>query len=167
MGPGPPDLERLLAERDFVTRLARNLLHDEHLAEDAAQEALLAAMRRPPTSALATRAWLSAVTRNFANQVARGRIRRIERERRAARAEAAPPPADSAREEIGRAVLGLDEPYRSTILMRFFEGLMPAAMADRLAVPVDTVKTRLKRALAMLRARISEAREGADEARPP
>jgi hypothetical protein len=51
-------------------------------------------------------------------------------------------------------VLALEEPYRETVLLRYFENLPPRAIARRLAVPVETVRTRLKRALETLRARL-------------
>ena len=155
----PPDLPSLLADREFARRLARGLVHDEHLAEDVVQDAMLAALRRPPAGAAATRAWLSTVTRNFAYQSTRAKIRRLARERRAAREEAVAAPEDAAvsesdRREIGAAVLALRDPYRSAILLRFFEDLAPSAIAERLGTPVETVKTRLKRGLAILRARL-------------
>ena len=49
------------------------------------------------------------------------------------------------------AVLTLAEPYRATVLLRFFEGLPPRLIAARLGVPVATVHSRLQRALAQLR----------------
>jgi RNA polymerase sigma factor (sigma-70 family) len=158
-----PDLDGLLAHEDFVKRIARGLLGDEHLAEDAAQEAWLAALRRPPASDHAARAWLVTVARNFSYQTARARIRRIERERRVARHEAAEAAASdpaldgSTRRRIAETVLRLREPYREAVLLRFYAGLAPAAISDRLGVPVETVKTRLKRALSFLRARLEPA----------
>jgi RNA polymerase sigma-70 factor (ECF subfamily) len=91
--------------------------------------------------------------------VTRAKVRRLERERRAARLEAldpAPDPVldDAGRRKIGEAVLALGEPYREAVLLRFYAGLAPAAIAARLCVPVETVKTRLKRALALLRHRL-------------
>src|SRR6185295_7589519 len=52
------------------------------------------------------------------------------------------------------AVMQLDEPYRSTVLLRWFEDLPPREVAARLGVPVETVRTRLKRANDALRARL-------------
>ncbi len=56
-------------------------------------------------------------------------------------------------ENSGRARLALvnRSGYRSTLLLRFFDDLAPGAIAERTAVPVETVKTRLKRGLAQLR----------------
>ncbi len=49
------------------------------------------------------------------------------------------------------AVDALREPYRAAVYMRYFEGLGPTAIAQRLAVPPKTVQTRLTRAHHMLR----------------
>src|SRR5262249_55671586 len=43
---------------------------------------------------------------------------------------------------------------REVVLLRYFEDLPPRAIARRLGLPVETVKTRQKRALAQLRARL-------------
>ena len=62
--------------------------------------------------------------------------------------------------EIQRTVLeavdALDEPYRTTVYLRYFEELGPRAMAKRLGVPEKTIKTRLTRAHQQLRGRLSE-----------
>jgi protocatechuate 3,4-dioxygenase beta subunit len=62
--------------------------------------------------------------------------------------------------ELVQAVLGLPEPYRTTILLRFFDGLPPRAIAKRMGVPVDTVRTRVTRGVAQLRARLDDGRGG-------
>ena len=59
------------------------------------------------------------------------------------------------------AMRGLSREKRDVVEMRFFEGLMPRAIASRLAVPVETVKTRLKRALAELRREVADMALGA------
>jgi hypothetical protein len=53
-------------------------------------------------------------------------------------------------------VLELEEPYRSTVVARFVEGLTSAAIAKRLNVPESTVRWRLREALSRLRARLDE-----------
>jgi protocatechuate 3,4-dioxygenase beta subunit len=52
------------------------------------------------------------------------------------------------------AVLLLHEPYRTTVVLRFYEDLEPAEIARRLGINGATVRTRLKRGLDMLRARL-------------
>ncbi|HEU4615371.1 MAG TPA: carboxypeptidase regulatory-like domain-containing protein, partial [Kofleriaceae bacterium] len=51
-------------------------------------------------------------------------------------------------------VLALAEPYRSTVLLHFFEGLTSVEIAHRLGIPASTVRGRLKTALEQLRAQL-------------
>ena len=159
----------LLLHAAFVRRLALALLRDAHAAEDAVQEAWRAGLERPPRSDI--RAWLARVTRNAAARQRRSEARRAERElRRAADAtaaqQAAAPGEVLAREETLRlvveAVCGLEEPYRATVLARYFEDLPPRAIAHRAGLPVETVRTRLKRAVERLRAALLPSRPARD-----
>ena len=105
------------------------------------------------------RNWLVAVMRRLASKRARGERRERSRIERAARASEVPSTAtivarEAMRAELVRAVLALEEPYRSVVLLRYFENLPPRAIARRLGLPVETVRTRLKRAMSQLRARL-------------
>ncbi|HEX5139206.1 MAG TPA: sigma-70 family RNA polymerase sigma factor, partial [Planctomycetota bacterium] len=105
------------------------------------------------------RAWLGKVLTNIARMRHRGRQRALRRELLAHRADAPPSPAEmAARLELERkivdAVTDLREPYRSTLLLHFYDGLGPAEIARHLGVPASTVRVRLKRALAIVRARL-------------
>jgi protocatechuate 3,4-dioxygenase beta subunit len=62
--------------------------------------------------------------------------------------------------ELVSAVLELDEPYRTTILLRFFEDLPQREIARRMQTTSATVNSRITRALARLRARMSRGRGG-------
>jgi protocatechuate 3,4-dioxygenase beta subunit len=53
-----------------------------------------------------------------------------------------------------RAVLELEEPYRTTVLQRYFQGLEATAIAAAAGIPVETVRTRIKRGVALLRERM-------------
>jgi hypothetical protein len=46
------------------------------------------------------------------------------------------------------------------VVFRYFDGLLPAQIAAQLGVPLKTVKTRLHRALEMLRARLDAGHGG-------
>jgi RNA polymerase sigma-70 factor (ECF subfamily) len=149
-------IERLLVHDGFIRGLARRLIADGDSAEDVAQDAWveLLAKRRKDVASLPS--WLAGVVRNVASKRRRGEARRRARQELAARDEAVPSAAEilareSARARVVQAVLALDEPYRSTMLLRYFEGLPPRAIARRQRVPVETVRTRIKRALATLR----------------
>jgi RNA polymerase sigma-70 factor (ECF subfamily) len=163
--------EALLAQVEWVRRLARTLVAGEERAADVAQEAWLEVLQRPPAHGRNVRAWLAIVTRNVARKFVRSDSRRRRNEEAAgahalASASSAPPnelpPAAAMveRAELQRrvvaAVLALEEPTRSTLLWRYFEDLAPGAIAAATGVPLATVKTRLKRGLAQLRARLRE-----------
>jgi RNA polymerase sigma-70 factor (ECF subfamily) len=159
-------VEALLAERAWVRALARSLVADENLAADVEQETWLAATSHPPRDLSSPRAWLGTVLRNFVRRDARGAGRRAVREFASARGESMPSAGEMvARAETHRrvvdAVLALPEPYRATVLARFFEDLPPREIARQMHVPVETVRTRLKRGLAQLRARL-DAEHGGD-----
>jgi len=151
----------LLAHSAWARALARRLTADLHGAEDLLQEAWTVALERPPASP--GRAWLRRVLTNGVSLRHRRAERRDERERAAARDGTAEATADVvARAEAQRAlvasVLGLDEPYRSTLLLRYFDGLSCAAIARRAGVPSSTVRTRVERGLAELRERLERER---------
>jgi len=154
---GEPTIEAVLAEADWLRRLARSLTRDAHRAEDCAQETLAAALEREPPAR--PRAWLARVLRNRLRQDARARARRERHEGAVPAGEPAPSAHDlSARLELQRLVLeavqALEEPYRATLVARFLDGLPPRAIARRQGVPVKTVGTRIERGLARLRARL-------------
>jgi len=155
----------LLRHGGFVRALARSLLADEHAAEDVAQEAWLRYFQRPPKNPLDPRGWFAAVIRNLARNTGRDRGRRPARAYpRAETAATRPLDEDLAQAEVLRsvvdAVLALDEPFRATILARYFRGWEPARIARETKVPLATVKSRLQRALAILRERLDRTHGG-------
>jgi RNA polymerase sigma-70 factor (ECF subfamily) len=167
MSTSPPSPESLLADVVFARRLARRLVRDTALADDLAQEAWLRAQDGAPRGSL--QAWLGGIVRNLARQHRRSESRRARREAAAARPEALPSAAESlerlaAQQDVVRAVLALPEPYRSTVVLRFHDGLPPRAIAARHGVPVATVKTRLARGLAQLRAALAKEHGGEERA---
>lgn len=162
----PGNVESLLAEREWVRALARSLVSDPGRADDVEQQTWLAATEHPPGDGSQPRAWLGTVLRNFVRRAGRGEGRRRLREVAAARPEAMPSAADmiaraEAHRRVVEAVMSLAEPYRSTVLARFFDDLPPREIARRMEVPVETVRTRLKRGLAQLRERL-DAEYGSD-----
>lgn len=155
----PVDAPELLRHADFVRAVARRLVLGEAQVDDVVQQTWLAALEHPPRRRGRLRAWLGAVARNFALRAAREARRRAHRERVAARHEAAPSAAETVAElaahrRVVDAVLALDEPYRTAVLLRFYHGLPPREIARRTGVPGATARTRLHRALGLLRARL-------------
>jgi RNA polymerase sigma-70 factor (ECF subfamily) len=152
-------LEALLAHREWVRALARRLVLDENDADDVEQETWRMAVERPPRHDGSLRAWLRAVATNAARMHGRRSARRSSHEAQAVDRREAPHPEDvvaaaEMQTRLARAVLDLDEPYRSAVLYRFHEGLEAAEIAARLGVPVETVRTRVKRGIERLRERM-------------
>jgi len=154
--PSHPGLEALLRHRSWARVLARKIAGDDSTADDLVQETYLRAIRRPCTAAPPGRAWFAKVMLNLLRQWRRQERSRTAREQRSARLDDERAAADvvsrsASLELVVRAVLDLPEPYRETVLLRFFEDLPPRAIALRMDVPVNTVKTRLGRAILRLR----------------
>jgi RNA polymerase sigma-70 factor (ECF subfamily) len=165
--PTPAEFEALTQHVAWVRRLAYQLVRDPGVADDLAQDACLAALEGRRREERADergplRDWLAAVLRNGARLEWRRAERRNERERAAAQLESQPSTAElvervATHRAVVDAVLALDEPYRATLLQRYFEELSPTAIASRTGVPLATVKTRLQRGIAQLRATLGGA----------
>ena len=141
------------ADQAFLRRLARQLVHDEHEAEDLVQSTWLAALERPPSPG-GLRAWLGRVVRNQAINRARGAANRQERERACAREPIARGDLDerlALQEAVLRAVRALPDPVRQTVVLRYSDSLGPREIARKLGLPLGTVKARLGRGLQLLR----------------
>jgi RNA polymerase sigma factor (sigma-70 family) len=148
--------EQLLAHVEWMRRLALALVRDPDEADDLAQEGVAAALTRPPSTDRPVRPWLAGVLRKLAKLRARGRGRRARREMAAELGDApASPEALIARVQTERRitelVLALDEPFRSTLLLRYYEGRTAAQIARATGVPAGTVRWRLKEGLDRIR----------------
>jgi RNA polymerase sigma-70 factor (ECF subfamily) len=160
------DPDALLAQDWRLRQLARQLVQDQNALDDIVQQTWLAALERGPTHQLALRSWLARVVKNFALKRRVSERRRNLRERNSARPERVPSTAEilereAARRSVVDAVLALEEPYRTTLVLRYFEDRPPRAIAKRLALPVETVRTRTRRALERLREEL-DRRHGGD-----
>ncbi|MCK6448422.1 MAG: sigma-70 family RNA polymerase sigma factor [Planctomycetes bacterium] len=148
--------------RTLVLALAR----DRHEADEIEQETWLRALTAPPTSFERFGGWLATVARGFASKRRRSQRRRESHEHAYAAERELAGAADASRADTLRAVvealLALDEPYRSTVWQRYFEGLPPREIASRVGAPLATVESRLNRAHAKLRADL-ERRLGTHE----
>jgi RNA polymerase sigma-70 factor (ECF subfamily) len=148
----------LLSEAGWVRRVAARLVRDGSSADDVAQDAWVLALKQRPDASTTLRGWLTEVMRRLAHTRARAEARRRARELADDASEA--PGADRLLEKaellhrIGQMVGELEEPYRSTVLLRYFEGASAAEIARRDGVPAGTVRWRLKVALDQLRARL-------------
>jgi RNA polymerase sigma-70 factor (ECF subfamily) len=169
MDSAPISVETLLAHREWVRAVAAAVVRDPNAADDVEQETWLAALATPPRHATSLRGWFGAVARSRARRIGRSESRRDAREASAARDDRSPSAAELAEladthRRVVQAVVELPEPYRETILLRYFEGLAVDAVAARTSVPLDTARSRISRGLAKLRERL--ARELGTDDRP-
>ena len=158
--------EDLLAHAQWACALARTLVRDAATAEDLVQETWIAALEKPPRADRPLRPWLAGVLRNLARFRARGEGRRARREEKAATARTVvPSPAELSQKLESQRLLAdlvaqLEEPFRSTLLLRYYEELSAAEIARNQGVPAGTVRWRLKRALDTLRDRLDDVHDG-------
>jgi RNA polymerase sigma-70 factor (ECF subfamily) len=159
------DVEALLVHGPFLKRLARSLLGDEHAADDVVQQTWLTTLDKPPRQAGSLRSFMATVARNLALEGGRRGSRRRQWEAAAARPEALPSTEEIVQREavcrqVVEALLDLDERYRDVLLLRFYESMAPRHIAQQLELPVETVRTRIKRGLAALSDRLDEHHDG-------
>lgn len=162
-----PRLQTELTAHVLALRALARLLVGDGAAEDLVQDTALVALRSPPAEVSGMRGWLSQVLRRLASNHRRGEARRARRERATAPPRPTEPAARVAEhhetvQRMTAALLGLPEPYHSTLLLRFFEDLTPTAIAEQTDVPLATVKSRLQRGLKLLRERLDDSATGED-----
>jgi RNA polymerase sigma factor (sigma-70 family) len=158
--PPPFDDKSFLEHARFVRALAGALARDRDQAEEVAARTFASAVEQRPRAGATLRGWLASVVRRALARLRRDEVRRVARESAAARPEQVDAdPADlAARSElsdrIAVAFAQLEEPVKTTLFLRFFADLTPKQIAAKQQVPVETVKTRLKRGLQRLRERL-------------
>ena len=136
----------------FLRGFARSLVGRDG-ADDLVQETWLRLYRSRPRDGVPVGPWLVRVARNLSTN----ELRRQSTRRRARLELDSPPDPESilARAEterqLVRLVARLREPYLTTILLRYGEGLTSAQIAARMRVPSGTVRWRLKHAVGLLR----------------
>jgi RNA polymerase sigma factor (sigma-70 family) len=172
-------LERFVAGRDesaeagfaalverhgpMVLRVCRQILCDEHDAEDAFQATFLVLARR--AGAVRKResvaSWLYGIAHRVARRSRADSARRLEHERRRAAMNTMESSDDTDRNpsvgwpELHEEVDRLPEKYREAIVLCYLEGLTTEAAARRLACAQGTIMSRLSRGRNRLRQRSS------------
>ena len=154
--------EIVRARMDATYRLTYAILGDPAEARDAAQEAFVAAWRRIGDLREADRfdAWFQRMTVNAARMAHRGRRRRGVREIPASRVQgmadlpATASPAEHDARTLEAAMRRLDIDQRSILVLHHLDGRPLAELAEILAIPVGTVKSRLHTARQALQAAI-------------
>jgi RNA polymerase sigma factor (sigma-70 family) len=159
-GAGQVPIEELLSHAGWVRGLAFALVRDVSTADDLTQDAYVAALRSPPAATGNPRGWLKQVVLNVWRQRYRSNKARARREAAATRDEVLESPDLLERAEMQRRVVGyvttLEEPYRTVILMRYFDELPPREIAKRLGETPETIYSRLKTAHEKLKRTMGE-----------
>ena len=155
--------EALVARhRPMVLGVCRDLLGDEHAADDAFQATFLVLVRKAHSVRVGDSLgrWLYGVAHRVARHARADIARRRRREGvvEAASASTASPVADAERSDL-RAVLqeelaGLPASFRSAVVLCHLEGLTHEEAARQLRCPVGTVRSRLARGRDRLRDRL-------------
>ena len=154
------DLEALF--RRFWPRAYRAaflIVHDHAAAEDIAQEAFLAAIRRLDRFDRRRRfgPWLGAIVANRAIDWARARTAR--RETSDAGADPTSPPEvplGRYSQELLAALAALSPEHRAVIVLRYLLEYSPGEISRALDLPRGTVNSRLRRGLDTLETRLRE-----------
>ena len=144
---------------DRLYGIARLILRDTELAEDATQDALVRAWRDLPTLRDVERfdAWLYRLIVRACADVGRDR-RRWRAEVTVLPKEPAQPDRTSEladRDQLERGLRRLNDAQRAILILTFYLGLSPSEAAHALQIPVGTAKSRLHYAIEALRAAMS------------
>ena len=153
----------LEGELSMAYRLAGYLLADSAEAEDAVQEASVRAWRGWADLRDRDRfhAWFSQILVNVCRTRLRQRSKRRTLDVDDFDLEGADPfRAALARDAIGRALASLSQELRMVVVLRYWGELSLAEIADRLRIPIGTVKSRHHAALQALRRRIEPVEGG-------
>jgi RNA polymerase sigma-70 factor (ECF subfamily) len=164
---GPPDVTALLQHRQWLQRLASHLVTPGTTTEDALQDTWVTALRAGPREAGRARSWLARVLMNAIRRQLRGERRRVAREQAVAEGpEQVQQPAAAGLErlQLQRRLIALvdalEEPFRSTVVLRYFEDRSATEIARATGVPEGTVRWRTHEALSRLRRALDDQAGG-------
>ena len=160
---GDTDALRLLYERygGIVFGMTYRVLGDRHAAEECTQDVFVSVWRtagsyEPARARVST--WLLTIARNRAIDATRRRATRpVVLNEDVWTTERAPDTADIVSQSdeairVAAAMAELPDAQRDAISLAYFDGLSHAEIAERLDVPIGTVKGRIRLALDRLRA---------------
>lgn len=168
-----PEPDDVLRHLDWVRGLALQLVGDPAEADDLRQEVWLLSQRLQKPIRSSLQGYLGGLLRNVVRDRRRTERTRSRYEESAALARARSTAAPmlvrqaSVQQAVVERLMQLREPYRCTLLARYYEDLTPGEIAVREGIPLATVKTRLRRGLADLREDLAQSRSGPASASAP
>lgn len=153
-----------IARGDRLYAIARLILRDVHLAEDAVQEALIRAWQQLPRLRDVEKfdAWLHRLLVNSCADQGRSR-RRLSSQIDLARVE--PSWADASgstadRDQLERGFRRLRPEQRAVVVLRFYVGYSAEEIAEMLGIPIGTAKSRIHYATEAMRAALEADSRG-------
>ena len=135
--------------RDLMHYIAMEILHDEHLAEDAVQETFLKAYRGLPKfrGDCSEKAWLICIAVNSCKTMMRRPWFKITRQSVFWEPLPLPDPnADEEAIELTQEIMKLPPKQREVILLYYYHGLTGKEIAKALGISGAAVSKRLKQA---------------------
>jgi RNA polymerase sigma-70 factor (ECF subfamily) len=147
----------------LIHTVAQRSTGSTHDADDVAQAVFVSAWRgrhRYSPDHAALPAWLLGITKRRIADHWESRTREQRRIDAAGRASEAAPQAEESVEKVADRVLiadelsRLDQPQRQIMELAFFDDLTHHQIAERLAIPLGTVKSHIRRSLLRLRSRL-------------
>jgi RNA polymerase sigma-70 factor (ECF subfamily) len=146
--------------------IARLILRDAHLAEDALQETLIHIWRSLPTLRDPERfdAWSYRLLVNACADAGRER-RRLSAEVRLIRQEPSGADAQAAaadRDQIDRAFRRLKPEQRMVLVLHYYAGLPARDVAEVMGIPVGTAKSRIHYAIEIVRGALEADSRGSN-----
>lgn len=156
----------------MVNGMARRIVADATLAEEVAQDVFVALWRRPGAfdpERGSLKTFLATLARNKSVDL----VRREQTARRTKESLIQEFPSTvtsheftgalDSRAEIQGALAAISGEQREAIALAYFGGRTYREVAEELAIPEGTAKTRLRDGLAKMRVALSQAREGAGD----
>lgn len=146
-------VQRMEADRQKLYAMARAMMGNEHDALDMVSEAAYKACRKAHTikDEQATGAWLATVLVNCCRDGLRKRKGTVELD-----VDAIAVPDETAQVDTRQMVESLPSEYRAIVLMRFYGEMRPPEISKRLGMPQKTVRSRLNRALSLMKMQLEE-----------
>jgi RNA polymerase sigma-70 factor (ECF subfamily) len=149
---------------DRLYGIARLILRDVHLAEDAVQETLIRAWQQLPRLREVDKfdAWMHRLLVNSCADQGRSR-RRVSRHLDIARVE--PSAGDTSglsadRDQLERGFRRLRPEQRAAVVLRHYAGFSTEEIADMLGIPIGTAKSRIHYATEAMRAALEADSRG-------
>jgi len=143
---GSEDAFKQLYDRfaDRVYRYAYTILRARHLAEEVAQETMIAVWKGASKYAGRSKAstWMFGIARNQAYSLIRKEIR-TKRVPDVPLVQPDPAPGIHRQEKVARAMEQLSDDHREVVFLTFYEGLSYGEIASILDIPTGTVKSRM------------------------